>query len=357
MIFTAGCDQIAGVISRAASGLPSHPLQDIYGTIHIAAGEDSVRLTAGDGDVTISATVPGVLVSSDGSCVVRRRVLAEMSRYFAGNSVTVEYKDKRLEITAGKSRFTLPAADGDTYPQWAAPPAPAVRLDGEQFTAAIRRVAPAAADGAPPALTAICLDLESGEHLQMVATDAARMAYTEVPVTPAGMLPGKPALLPARAARRIAVTGETGIGWDDSLIGVQADGMRMVSRQVSGKYLPWQKVMAKEPGTITASADAKDLTRALRMAQLAASTTGRVEMTFSSAGLAVSSGDEGQECAEHVDAEYHGEEVTFLFGAQDILDGLAGCGSVAGMAFTQPPAPLFLRDGEFRWMVAPRREL
>jgi DNA polymerase-3 subunit beta len=354
MIFTASCDQLAAVISRAASGLPAHPLQDTYTLLHMITAEDSVWLTAGDGDTAVTAT-GAALVTSGGSCVVRGRMLAEMSRYLSGSSVTFEYRDRQLLITAGRSRFTLPAAGGDTYPKWAQPPAPVIWLDGGELTAAIRRVAPAAADGAPPALTAIRLEAEDGK-LVMVATDTARMAYVTLPI---GDVALPPALLPARAARRLAWEGETGIGWDDALIGIEADGIRMVSRQIAGPYLPWRKVMGKEPGQVTTTVDVKEMTRALRMAQLAAGNGGRVELALTGRnGVTVSAGADGQDCAEHVDAEYDGGDVTFLFGVQDVLDGLAGCGEErAGMTFTKSSAPLFIRDGEYRWMVAPRREL
>ena len=50
--------------------------------------------------------------------------------------------------------------------------------------------------------------------------------------------------------------------------------------------------------------------------------------------------------------------MTFLLGAQDVLDGLSGCGAVASMAFASSPARVFLRgEGSYRWMLAPRREL
>jgi DNA polymerase III subunit beta len=353
MIFTASRGELADAISRAASGLPSRPLQDIYAMIHVMTDEDSCWLTAGDGDTIVSAAVSG-LVSSGGSCAVPGRMLAEMAKYFAGSSVTLRHDSGMLEITAGRSRMALPAIDGGAYPKWLPPPAPSIWLDGEQFTAAIRKVAPAAGS-TPPALTAVCLDV-NGDVLRLVASDGGKMAYAEVKASLAGPPPAAPALLPARAARRFAATGSLGIGWDDALIGMQADGARMASRQIAGKYLPWQKVLAKEPGKAVA-ADARELTRALRMAQLAAGDTGRVQLAFSGDGLAVSSGDEGRECSEHVSLDYDGDDVTFLFGAQDLLDGLAGCGAVPGLAFTRPPAPLFLRDGEFRWMIAPRREL
>jgi DNA polymerase-3 subunit beta len=379
MIFTASCDQLATVISRAAQGLPPHPLQDIYGMIRLETDLDAgmILMTAGDGDVTVTASV-SCLPQAYGSCVVRGRVLAEMSKYFAGSSATFEYGEKRLEIAAGKSRFTLPAGSGDAYPEWAQSPPATLRLDGEQFASAVRRVVPAAS-GTAPVLTAIRLEPGDGV-LILVATDVARMAYASVPFQVTGAVhlglplgpivplppPSGAALLPSKAAQRFArdLEGMVYMGWNDALIGLKLvagdlSATEMVSRQIAGKYLPWRKVMSAEPGEFPVTGiDVKDLARALRMAQLAAGEGGRAELAFTADGLTVSAGDEGQECSEHVDMEYQGEDVTFLLGAQDVLDGLSGCGAVASMAFASSPARVFLRgEGSYRWMLAPRREL
>jgi len=131
--------------------------------------------------------------------------------------------------------------------------------------------------------------------------------------------------------------------------------VQVLLRQVGGEYLPWRNVMAKEPEHYY-QVDPKELTRALRLVQLASSFD-RITAVFGDGAMVLTGGEGGQRCREDIPCSYQGEFRKFLLGAQYLLDGLAGCGDTAEVAFTEAPAPLFLRSGQYKYSLQPRREL
>lgn len=376
MILTAGQGELSAAVSRAAQGLPARPSRDVYAGMLLTSDMDAymLHLTAGDGEVTFTASL-ACEPQAYGRYIVPGRLFADVIRALDGQ-VRLECPGGTLQITSRRARFTLPAVDGDQYPQW--PDLGGLSLGdalGAAFPRALRLVAAAASGEAhTPALTAVCLTAEDG-LLKMTATDHVRLAYAEIPFALAPSSQGyyggvitsidpadvpASALLPASAGERFArdCGEQVWLSWNENLIRLRSPGGEMTARQVQGPYLPWRNVLRKEPpDACFHDLEAAALIRAVRLAQLASGEDNRISLTFSPGEITVSAGASGNECDERVSCAYAGDAVTFLTGARQVLDGLSGLGDAAQAGFTRAGEPLFLRSAGFKYVLQPRREL
>ena len=368
MIFTIGREDLAAAVTRAAAGLPAHPVLPVHAGLLLETDRDAdqIILVSSDGDMMLEVRSE-CRTEAEGKCIVPGKLLNDISRYFSGDQVRVEYKDSELTITSGRSAFSLPARDGDEYPVWLRTQV-FFTVDGEELARSLRKVAVATGEN-PVVQTAICLDAAADGMLNLVTTDGARMAVSTIPYSAVSQ-PQDVALLPGRAAEKFArnLSGVAGVGWDDGLVFIQYvmtddtyTGGQLIARQVQGlneqqKYPDWRKIAAKRPEHAITSGT-RELIRATKMAQLASGPGDRISWTFGDHEIAVRGTMEGHECTEYVPSDLDGLGMTFLLGARLVLDGLDGCGDTVRIAFTTDRAPLFLGSGDFTYMVQPRREL
>lgn len=357
MRFTADRKELTAAVQRASQGLSSRPQNPVHAGILVDAGS-GVDFTAGDGDTEFTAGLDcDTDVTETGSAILPGKMLAEIMKYFTGDTVTIAVNEDTAEITAGKSAFTLAAQDGSKYPSWSSPPAPVLKLDGGEFSSAVQKVAPAASK-ADMVLGTVCL---SAMERKLFITCTDRRCLGIVSLEPSRWLQGEfgeQVLVPVSVMERfarIAPEGTVSLGWDDRLVALSTAGTQVVSRQVAGKYFGWLPGL-RDPGEWV-MADTDELTRAVRMAALAAGDESGITFTFGKDDLTVSAQGQAQS-ASRVTTGYQGDTMSFLLGADMIIHGLAGCGSVVQMAFAVKPRPvLAMRSGGLRWIVQPRREL
>jgi len=357
VIFSADRVELASAITRAAQGLPSRPAQPVYAGLLLRADADGLHLTASDSEMRFTSRAYAS-VHEDGHCVAPGRLLADLSGYWTGEQVTFRTEGSQLTVASGRSQFTLTVSDGDIYPSWQEDVPALFRLDGEELAHAVRSAASSVAD-APAVLTGILME-ENGDHLTLVSTDHSRMAVAEVPFTKgADWDEGRPAstILPVKTGERFirGCEGEVSAGWDDSLILLEYPGLRMTTRRIEGKFLPWRNVTKLNPEDGWVSVSSKELSRAVRVAQLATTGFEWVTFTFTEGELAVSAGQEGRESREYVECTHAGEDLSIGLAARFVLDGLAGCGDTAEMSVLRDK--LFMRGGGFHYMIQSRREI
>jgi DNA polymerase III subunit beta len=370
LAFSADRADLANAISRASQGLASNPPQPIYAGMLFSAENGELTITASDGDMTFSAGLNAKVHSdenpdSPGQVLIPGKMISEISRYFTGKTITVDYRNGgTAEITAGRAKFTLSADSGKKYPKWQDPPAPVGLLDAEEFAMAVRRVAPAASKS-HPVMRGMYLAPIDG-RLYIAATDRFRMAVmapewirhkdeSRDDVFPA--LTGKSVLERfAKAAGDDDTYGTVTLGWNEKIIGMGIPGLQATSRLLSGIFpKDWKSILDNAP-QFCVTFDAAELTRVVKMALLAAG-EGRVDLTFDGNDLHVTASQQGRTFSDYLDVEYDGDEITIAMGAQILLDGLSGCRGEAKIAMTTAGSPVFLRSGSYNYMCQPRRDM
>lgn len=384
LIFTADSETLHGAITRAVQGLPSRPHKPVlagmlFTSITFADGSPSqISVTASDEDLVFIAHFPAQ-VHETGTALLPGRMLSEMARYFPSGDIAVSYRDGgTADIAIRKSRFTISASEGKDYPRWRPPVSVLGTLDAAEFAAAVRKVASSAARN-DPVLSTVCVGLSEGDSpsLTLACTDRGRLAVAEPAFAPdrpiASLDCPDQALVPVGVMERFArVAGEkeVHIGWDEKVVMLLADGLQVFSRQISNTAPPafegapprylfpdWRKVLARMPDTLV-TADTAELTRAVRMAQLATGETGRIVLTFREDGLEVSAAGDAS-VREHVDLAWKGEDVAAGFSAPKLLDGLGACGAEVSMGFASAgtPKPLFISSPGLTYMMQQMRDL
>ena len=356
--FNADRRHLAEAISRASAGLPSHPSSPVYAGMLLRAPEPSaIELVSSDGQITFMAQCPAE-VHSGGTVILPGRMLAEISKYWTGDSVAVEHEGTTAKIMASRSQFVLSASPGEKYPSWEDSPEELGEMDAEGFSDAVRKIAPASGKNIPGiAYGAVRIVPRLGQ-LHMVCTDGSSMAV----MSPSFMAIADPspvyhdgALVPVGMMERFAriAEGRVRVGWSKSLISVTSPGLRVVSPQVSGDFPEWEKVLAAAPEDWV-TADTAELTRLVKTAQLAGE---RIDLTFDGNDLNVTSGGQEGKASGYTATDFSGEAISFLFGGERLLDALRGCEEKVQVGFTAPLKAVYFRSGDYAAMIQPRREL
>ena len=357
----ATCDrkELSEAISRAAQGLPGRPSKPVLAGMLLASvmspAKNYLTLTSSDGDMTFMTSCPAE-IHTGGTVLLPGRMLSEVSRYFTGQEVTLDYQKTAAELIFGRSRVTLSATGGEDYPaSWHAP-ASHIMTDASELSAAIRAVG-SAAGTTPPVLNSVVF--ATGEDtLTLAATNGYQMAVVSMEAA-VRENPSSQVLIPPAAAERFARTTEGGtaeLGWNDKIISLAAPGISVLSRQVGGEYARWERVLSALPPDSGISADTAELLTAVKMASLAEGGTGKLSLTFAD-GLTVAAAGESGKSSSEVALSDTAQEITFLLGGKALLDGLSACGETVSFAWTAPHKPFVMRSGELIFMIQPRREI
>ena len=376
--FTADRIALGNAIARAAQGLPSRPQQPVYAGLLFAVRPEMgvsgtiVQITASDGEVMfVSAVDAKSDAIEEGSFILPGKVITDVFRYLAGKDVTITFDGATAVIEAGRALYVFTAVDGEKYPAWLADVETKYlgSVDGAEFADLVRFTVPAASrSDSRPTLRTVALSL-ADETLTLVATDSYRMAA----VTPVWHPflheedPPEQVLIPSWVMERFArvCDEEVAIGWDGARVILGTQGLKVVARQIAGKYLDWRKVIAKrENADLQAEADVLELIRAVKAATLVAGEALGIRLQFSKDGHIHIQGKGNGSCDEMIGTDYCGETVTFIIGPQMLLDGLAGCDESVLFRFSSNPlAPVFMEDnGEpgivgFNYFMQPRANI
>jgi DNA polymerase III subunit beta len=359
--FTAPREEFAQAVTRAAQGLPDRPHQPVYAGLLLEVN-GPLSVTGTDGEVVFTARAQ--CAGNGGRILLPGAMLLAITKYLPGDEVRLKCEPVPegdgviAEITSGRSSYTLPATEGVIFPGWDPPPA-LVMLDGAEFADAAAKVTPAASR-TDPVLRAVAL-VPEGEKLNLVATDRYAMALLSPRVTAFSLAhdtaPPPQALVPSWVAERFGkLAGDSvSLGWDDKLVMMSTSGFDVSARQIAGRYPGWRKIMAQLPDAPWALLVTADVARAVKAAALVLADDGSALFRVSSGGLTIAAAGPAGGCTEHADAEFEGGEFTFRAQPKYLLAGLSGCGPSAEIAMNQ--GHVYLRSGEFTWMVQPVREM
>src|SRR6266705_1220721 len=340
--FTSHGKDLAAAIAKAAAGLPSRPVNPVHAGMLLQVGGLSgappgmIRITASDGQVAFSSTCDAAITEHD-SVILPGRMLSEFSRYF-GKSVSFESDGNSAVFTSGKSRFSLNASPGSRFPKWLEFPDVLGKLDGEDFTEAVKVVTVAAARN-DPVLRAVRMEINDGKLL-MLSTDRSRMALAAPVITAltlkADTVPHSPVLVPSSVLERFShVLGEDEVsfGWNASLAGIATEGLVVTAPQVAGEFVKgWEMITRDYPPDVSTDADA--LLDAVKMAALAAGDRGTVRLAFAEELTGSASGDAGY----HGELEWlgssEGEPRVLDFTPRYLIDGITACKDQLSLSWT-----------------------
>ncbi len=305
-------------VSSRGGGLP------VLAGLRLALEGDSLVIAGSDLDLTITVSIE-VSGQQDGVTVVPAKLLSDVVRSVEPGAVSVETDDGDVQISAGRSQFSLRTIPPDEYPQLASLDGEGVAIAGEALASALRQVVPAASsDDSRPILTGVLMAAEP-EGLRLVATDSYRLSVRDLPGTTV-LEGGQSILVPSRAltelSRLIDDDDEVVLYLGERDASFAVGNVRMTTRLIEGEFPNYRGLIPdSNPNKLTV--DRAALHDSVRRVRLLAQEATPVRMSMSSDGLELvaTTQDVGQ-AQESIDATYVGEDLTVAFNADYLSVGL-----------------------------------
>ncbi len=312
---------IIGVVERRQT-------MPILANVLIVARGDQLHVTATDLEVELVASAE-VDVASEGEITIPGRKLLDICRALPeGVNVVVALKGERVQIQAGRSRFslsTLPAAEFPTVEDIQS--SQNFTLPGEALDRLLEKTHFAMAQQDVRYYLNGML-LETGEHyLRAVATDGHRLALCEVAV-PDQKLPAQQVIVPRKGVielqRLLDGSSEVSIEIGSNHIRVRLDGIRFTSKLIDGRFPEYERVIPKTPPN-DLTADRETLRHALQRAAILSNEKYRgIRLDIKDSGVVIQAHNpEQEEAEEELEVEYSGEDIEIGFNVNYLLDALS----------------------------------
>ncbi len=290
---------------------------------------DRLSITGTDLDLTIQLTI-AVGGDGDGGVVLPARLAADIVRSMGAGKVEVSVEGDEVNISGGRSQFSVRPLSFDDYPKLATPTTSSVTLPAAAVGEALRQVVRAAStDEARPILTGVLLTAENG-GLRMVATDSYRLAVRDL-ADHQVLGADQKVLVPGRALnelQRLVGGGEEltmRLGDRDATF--EVGETRLSTRLIEGEFPNYRQLIpASHPNTLTV--EREPLLEAIRRVKILAkdATPVRLQMGGDTLRLTAITQDVGN-ASEELDATYEGTELTVAFNPEYFASGVEACSS------------------------------
>ncbi len=290
---------------------------------------DRLSITGTDLDLTIQLTL-AVGGDGDGGVVLPARLAADIVRSMGASKVEVSVDGDEVNISGGRSQFSVRPLSFDDYPKLATPTTSSVTLPAAAVGEALRQVVRAAStDEARPILTGVLLTAENG-GLRMVATDSYRLAVRDL-ADHQVLGADQKVLVPGRALnelQRLVGGGEEltmRLGDRDATF--EVGETRLSTRLIEGEFPNYRQLIpASHPNTLTV--EREPLLEAIRRVKILAkdATPVRLQMGGDTLRLTAITQDVGN-ASEELDATYEGTELTVAFNPEYFASGVEACSS------------------------------
>jgi DNA polymerase-3 subunit beta len=316
--------------------------------IRLALAGEHLEVTGTDQDLTISTevTVAGL---ADGTVVVPAKLLTDIVRALEPGAVLMAGDEEEVQVTAGRSQFTLRPYRAGDFPQSPVPAGEAVSLSTTGLAEALRQVVRAASsEDTRPVLTGVLVTAES-DGIRLVATDSYRLAVKDLPGAKGVLEEGQKVLVPSRALGEL----QRLLGGDAEVVRLHLGAhqarfavgpVRLTTRLIEGEFPPYRQLIPfNYPNKLVIEREPfLDAIRRVRLVARDATTPARISLRSDTVQLGVITNDWGQ-AVEEVDAKYEGAEMTIAFNPQYLAEGveaIAGEGVVLETIDALKPATL-----------------
>ena len=334
-----------------------------------SVGENTIRFTGTDLDVTIRCDMDAEDISTPGSICVQARKLFEIARLLPDAPVTFKKEDNDwVTVTCDKSRFKMVGIKKDDFPE-----VPSFKSAPTKISAGVikvfvdRTIFAITQEESRYTLSGAKFILDD-TGARMITTDGHRLAYVERKgVSKNGSDESIDTLIPRKTLAELTkltagFEGEISLGMDGNHIFFEVGPRLLISRMLYGQFPNYEMVMPKDTDK-SIQFDAAVLNSAIRRVALMADERSRaIRFHLEPNQLIISSqnAEEG-EANEAIQTEYNGDEIDIGFNAQYLQDFLnvIGDGNVS-FEFKDGNSQAQLRpadggDFEYKYVVMPMR--
>ena len=366
MKLTTKREELVSKLSTVSRAVSTRAATQALSGVLLTAADGKVTLTATDLDMGLKTSVAAE-VGEEGSVLLPGRLLAEVARSLADDSVQIESREaeRDVEIRSGSSSFHLRVLPAEDFPKLPEPEGEAgLKIPAAALAESIELVARAASrDDMRPVLTGVFVTA-SGREMTMVATDSYRLAVkrAELEADLGGALEAN---IPARALRELSRILSTE-GVDEVAVALQtnqaifqAGAIVLTTRLIEGQFPNFRQLLPESYEHDVRLPRSEFLDVARRVSQLA-QRNAPLRLSFADGELTVAAEtpDVG-DAEEKMPAAFEGEALEIGFNPEFLKEGIE---SVSGdevlLRLISPLRPGLLQpvEGEdFRYLVMPIR--
>ena len=345
-----------GLVDRVASAAASGRVNnEVLKFVRVDANE---RLTVQATDGEVSIVVDGdAEIERTGSALIDPVKFVALVKESTAETVTIEATESGINVTAGKSRFSLPAVSADQFPRCKRIEGDWITTQADQLIGAINRTKFACdTDSTRYQLGGVLV--ETGEQLTLVATDGRRLSKISIDATNGKA--GATAIVPhkglAAIVKAISGASDVNVHISKNSICVATEAAYVESRIIEGRFPAYDKCIPAMESLKTIPIEAGPFVSAMRQALVVANAEHRaVTLAFSPGELAISAkaSDVGVvDTSMPVDTS---ETITTIIDGRFVADFAERCGSdeVFELRLKSESEPAVFIAGEWTYVVMP----
>lgn len=363
MKFTAERESILAALQAAIGVVERRQTMPILANVLLSAKENLLSVTATDLEVELVAQA-AIKSGSDGAVTVPGRKLLDICRTLPEQAkITVSQEGERVQLRAGKSRFTLSSLPAAEFPvidemnvqqTLEVPQADLKRLlEKTHFSMAQQDVR--------YYLNGMLLETD-GKMLRTVATDGHRLALCEMALATKGK--GQQIIIPRKGVlelqRLLGNEGSLSMTIGTNHIRVEIGDIRFTSKLIDGRFPEYGRVIPANPPRIVV-ADRDVLRGALQRTAILSNEKYRgIRLAVRNGAMTLQAHNpEQEEAEEEIEVRYEGEEIEVGFNVNYLLDAIAAVeGTAVEVGLTDANSSCLIRapgSSSSRYVVMPMR--
>jgi len=313
---------VSGIVERR------HTLP-ILSNVLLEKTNDRVTLLATDIEIQITTAADCAGGDGDGAVTVGARKLQEILRSLPDNAeVSLVLEDKRLQVRAGKSRFSLQTLPADDFPRMSLNEGEqrSLNVTQKEFRQLLAKTQYSmAAQDVRYYLNGLLL-LVDGKELRAVATDGHRLAYASMEISEE--LPRQELILPRKTVLELnRLLADNDEALNITLAGNQIrfafGSVVLVSKLIDGKFPDYERVI---PASLRnhMNIGRQALVQAMNRAAILTNEKFRgVRVVLGENSLKlIAANAEQEEAQEEIEVDYPGEAIDIGFNVSYLLDVL-----------------------------------
>lgn len=313
---------VSGIVERR------HTLP-ILSNVLLEKRGDSLTLLATDIEIQVTTTTTGAGGEGDGAVTVGARKLQDILRSLPdGADINLVLEDRKLQVRAGKSRFSLQTLPADDFPRMsvAEGESRAFELTQGAFKNLLNKTQYGmAAQDVRYYLNGLLL-LVDGNELRAVATDGHRLAYASAAID--ADLPRQEAILPRKTVlelnRLLADNDEPlSITLTGNQVRFAFGSIVLVSKLIDGKFPDYERVIPQSLRNHLVVERTMLMQAMVRAAILTNEKFRGVRVVLAENSLRIIAANaEQEEAQEEIEVSYTGEPLDIGFNVGYLLDVL-----------------------------------
>jgi len=331
MKFTIQRDELYNHLQRLQSVVEKKNTIEVLGNILFNAREGALSLSATDLEVGMKVTIP-VDLQSDGKMTLSTKHLFEIIKKLPSAPLTFSKKENdRIEISLGKSKFTLLSLPAEEYPTLPIFEEKAYLTSRAQSLKEMIDLTSFAAstDATRYHLNGVFFEPQDNHLIRMTATDGHRLSFVdqevflkEVPHLKRGVIIPRKGLTEFRKLLEEA-NEDVGLAFDRNYVFAKINEYYFFVRLIEGEYPDYKQALPQKLDKTAVIPTHSFIDAVERVSLLAHEKSKAIKLQIQNGKLLITSNNPDLGSAEEeIEVTYNGENVEIGFNAKFLLDCL-----------------------------------